>query len=142
MNKKFFVLTISIFLLSSGYVFAHGDEKAEHKGSMMECKGSMKGCKGSMMEHDESSEQFSKGAVEVGNKICPVSNKPVNSNGGKVQVEYEGKMYNVCCKFCAKDFKKNPEKFVKIVEEEMTKEDATKEMHHKGSSMEKMEHDH
>lgn len=55
--------------------------------------------------------------VEVGNTICPVSGEKVGEMGEVVKVEHNGKVYNLCCSFCAKDFKKDPEKFSKIAEE-------------------------
>ena len=54
---------------------------------------------------------------EVGNKICPVSSEKVGQMGEVVQIEYKGKMYNLCCKMCLKDFNKDPEKFSKKAEE-------------------------
>lgn len=52
----------------------------------------------------------------VDNKICPVSGEKIKEEE-KFQVEYEGKIYNLCCKMCAKDFKKNPEKYIEKLEE-------------------------
>ena len=67
--------------------------------------------------------------VEVGNKICPVSGDKVPVPGEKgamgdelVKYEYNGKIYNLCCPMCIKDFKKNPEKYSKIAEDEVAKE--------------------
>lgn len=60
---------------------------------------------------------FSEGAIEVGNKICPVSGENVTKMGGGVQYEYKGKIYNFCCAMCLKDFQKDPEKYSKIAEE-------------------------
>ena len=57
--------------------------------------------------------------VEVGNKICPVSGNKVGEMGEIVKYEYNGKIYNLCCPACTKDFKKNPEKYSKIAEEEV-----------------------
>jgi YHS domain-containing protein len=57
--------------------------------------------------------------VEVGNAVCPVSGEKVGEMGQVVKHEYNGKIYNLCCAMCAKDFKKDPEKYVKIVEEAM-----------------------
>ncbi len=57
-------------------------------------------------------------AVEVGNKLCPVSGQAVGEMGPIVKHEYNGKIYNLCCKMCAKDFDKDPEKFSKMAEEE------------------------
>jgi len=57
-------------------------------------------------------------AEEVGNKICPVSGEKVGEMGEVVKYEYKGKIYNLCCKMCIKDFKKDPEKFSQKAEEE------------------------
>ena len=63
-------------------------------------------------------------AVEVGNKICPVSGNRVDDKkmGEPVKYEYKGKIYNLCCKMCIKDFQKNPKKYSKIAEAEAVKE--------------------
>ena len=67
-------------------------------------------------------------AIEVGNKICPVSGEKILPPGEKsemgeaVKYEYNGKLYNLCCPMCVKDFKKNPEKYSKIAEDEVAKE--------------------
>ena len=76
---------------------------------------------------DQHSEASAK-AVAVGNKICPVSGDKVPPPGKKGAMgeagkyEYKGKIYNLCCKMCIKDFKKNPEKYSKIADEEAAKE--------------------
>ena len=62
------------------------------------------------------------GPIEVNNKICPVSGEKVGQMGEPIKVEHEGKMYNLCCPMCVKDFNKDPAKYVKIVEEELGKE--------------------
>ena len=111
----------------------HEEHEHEHKGSMMH-EEHMKSDE-SMMNHEESEEDL----VKVGNKICPVSGEKVGEMGDVVQVEYNGKLYNLCCKMCKKDFMKNPEKYSAIAEAEVKKdneEDMEKEMqeHH--------DHDH
>jgi YHS domain-containing protein len=59
-------------------------------------------------------------AVDVGNKICPVSGEKIGSMEGEpVKVEYKGKSYNLCCPMCAAEFKKHPEKYVKQVNKEL-----------------------
>ena len=50
------------------------------------------------------------GLVEAGNKFCPISGDKVTEKGGSVV--YKGKKYGLCCPMCAKDFKKDPEKFI------------------------------
>jgi YHS domain-containing protein len=62
---------------------------------------------------------------EVGNKICPVSGEEVGAGGMEpVRYEYEGKIYNLCCTGCIAEFKNNPEKYIRIVEEEMKNQKA------------------
>ncbi len=69
----------------------------------------------------------SKDAIEVGNKICPVSGDKVPAPGENgtigdkpVKVEYKGKIYNLCCPMCIKDFKNNPEKYSGIADKEVS----------------------
>jgi YHS domain-containing protein len=65
--------------------------------------------------------------IEINNKICPVSHEEVGANGMTPhKVTYKGKIYNLCCSMCDKDFNKDPEKYVKIMEEEVASE--TKKM--------------
>jgi cytochrome c oxidase subunit 2 len=59
--------------------------------------------------------------VNVGNKICPISGEKVGIMGPAVPLEYKGKVYNLCCAGCVATFKYDPEKHVKVVEEEMGK---------------------
>ena len=72
-------------------------------------------------------------AVDAGNKICPVSGEKIPVPGEKgamgeaVHYEYNGKIYNLCCSMCVRDFKKNPEKYSKIADEEAAKEQEAQE---------------
>ena len=128
MKTKLMILTTTIFLSCSGTLFAHeGMEHDEGMEAVDHAKGAMMNNQmGSMMEHQEGTEEGAK-AVEVGNKICPVSGDEISAPGEEgemgesVQYEYNGKIYNLCCKMCVKDFKKNPEKYSKIAEDEVAK---------------------
>lgn len=51
--------------------------------------------------------------VDVGNKLCPVSDDPVS---GTDFVEYQGKRYGLCCPMCKAMFLKNPEKHIAQME--------------------------
>ena len=62
------------------------------------------------------------GPIEVGNKICPVSGENVYEKGEPFKFEHNGKIYNLCCKMCVKDFKADPEKYSKIAEEAAAKD--------------------
>lgn len=50
-------------------------------------------------------------AVKVNNEICPVSGDKVNMKN-PVMVEYNDKIYNLCCPACIEPFKSNPEKYI------------------------------
>ncbi len=49
-------------------------------------------------------------ATYVRNSACPVSDDDIVEKEA-VMVEYDGKIYNLCCSACVKHFKKFPEKF-------------------------------
>ncbi|MCA9405944.1 MAG: TRASH domain-containing protein [Candidatus Omnitrophica bacterium] len=55
--------------------------------------------------------------------------------GDPYQIEYDGKIYNLCCSMCAKDFQKDPEKFIKKINEELELENAEHDHNHE-------DHDH
>ena len=60
-------------------------------------------------------------SIDVGNKICPVLNEKIDEKS-KATYEYGGKIYNFCCASCIDEFKKDPGKYIKKIEEEMQKE--------------------
>lgn len=57
--------------------------------------------------------------IEVGNKICPVSGDKVGAMSKSVKMSHNGKVYNLCCGMCVKDFNANPDKYTKIAEDEV-----------------------
>lgn len=54
---------------------------------------------------------------KVNNTICPVTGNPIDMKN-PVTIEYNGKIYNLCCSMCTVTFKANPEKYSKIAEEQ------------------------
>ncbi len=68
-------------------------------------------------------------AVNAGNKICPVTGEKID---GKTTYEYQGKIYNFCCPACIDEFKKDPDKYIKKVEEELKSEPKNTMQEHKG----------
>ncbi len=106
MKAKLMILATVALLFHPGYTFAQEDmNHNEHMGSTM--------------QHQDEQTTTSPQAVEVGNKFCPVSGNKVDDGkmGEAVKIEHNGKIYNLCCPMCIKDFKKNPEKYIKILEE-------------------------
>ncbi len=57
-------------------------------------------------------------AVDAGNKICPVLGEPIDE-AAKTTYEYEGKIYNFCCAGCIDEFKKEPQKYIDKVNQEL-----------------------
>lgn len=55
--------------------------------------------------------------VDAGNKICPVSGEKIAPEGD-VTYEYRGKMYHFCCAACIPEFKRDPEKYIAVVNKE------------------------
>ncbi len=94
-------------------------------------------------EHEHGVTETSKAAVSgeavnVGNKICPVSGENIKEKT-KATYEYQGKIYNFCCPMCIDEFKKNPEKYIKKIEQESqaeSKGQAAHEGHEMGSMQE------
>jgi len=54
---------------------------------------------------------------KVNNTICPVTGEKVFMQK-PVTVEYNGKVYNLCCPACVGAFKADPEKYVKKIAEQ------------------------
>jgi len=57
-------------------------------------------------------------AVDAGNKICPVTGEEIDE-AAKATYEYEGKTYNFCCAGCIDEFKKEPQKYIDKVNQEL-----------------------
>jgi YHS domain-containing protein len=55
------------------------------------------------------------GAVAV-QKTCPVMGKEINKD---IYRDYKGQRIYFCCPMCPPEFDKDPEKYVKIVDEEL-----------------------
>ena len=100
--NKVITLTLGVILLGGGLVFAQEQSQATADQSQVK-------------------------PIEVGNKFCPISHEEVGKNGMQpYKVTYNGKVYNLCCKMCLKDFNQDPEKYFKMLDEEVAKEKAAK----------------
>ena len=54
-------------------------------------------------------------------KTCIISGDKLGEMGAPFVYEYEGREIKFCCKGCVKDFKKDPAKYVKKIDEEAAK---------------------
>ncbi|HVV00485.1 MAG TPA: YHS domain-containing protein [Verrucomicrobiae bacterium] len=48
---------------------------------------------------------------------CVVSGEKLNEMGKPYEYEYKGREIKFCCKDCVKDFNKNPQKYIKKLEQ-------------------------
>jgi len=105
MNTKSLMLSVGLIALSAGFLIG--------------CAGSKGSCSMCSMHSTKSvSDKVDAQLVKVGNTVCPVSGNKVGEMGPAVPYEYNGKIYNLCCSMCIKDFKADPEKYSKIAEEQ------------------------
>lgn len=117
MRIKLLVVSLITAALIGGFTVQGQSNEGHDHGGKKESKMTEK-------EHgDHGMDQDPEGMIEVGNKICPVSGEKVGEMGDVITYEYNGKIYNLCCAMCAKDFKKNPEKYSKIAEDEVKNND-------------------
>ena len=97
--KKLFVLTAVAVLSVSGFAMAEPDMKMEAAPAAVQAP--------------------KPDLVVVGNKVCPVSGAAIPADQlGKETVEYNGKVYNLCCPACKETFLKDAAKYAKIAEAE------------------------
>ena len=54
-------------------------------------------------------------------KTCVVSGANLGEMGAPFVYEYEGREIKFCCKGCLKDFKKDPAKYIKMIDEAAAK---------------------
>ncbi len=73
-------------------------------------------------------------AVNVGNKVCPVTGEKIDEKT-KATYEYKGKIYNFCCPMCIDEFKKDPGKYIKKIEEELQAQPQEKTEKHEMGTM-------
>jgi YHS domain-containing protein len=50
-------------------------------------------------------------------KTCIISGDKLGEMGDPFVYEYEGRQIKFCCKGCLKDFKKDPAKYIKMIDE-------------------------
>jgi YHS domain-containing protein len=54
-------------------------------------------------------------------KTCIISGDKLGEMGDPFVYEYEGREIKFCCKGCLKDFKKDPAKYIKMIDEAAAK---------------------
>ena len=117
MKAKLLLLVAFVMLLGMTTVVLADETGTEAAAPMnmgdmkMDMNMDMGASENAVMNKEEGQAAAPTGAVEVGNKICPVSGEKIVMEK-KDTVEYNGKIYNLCCSMCKKDFEKDPEKYI------------------------------
>ena len=119
MNTKSLILALAVLGLSSGVVLAY--EGMEHEKGMEVADHEKQSAINKSTDMRVATEEDVKKLPNVGNKLCPVSGNPIDdgSMGEAVKYVYNGKIYNLCCQMCVKDFKKSPEKYSAVAQKEV-----------------------
>lgn len=108
-NKMFKQLLIIFSLVTVLGVFTLAQEQPETKTTeKKECSKDSKCCS---TENKETSSLTSENNLVVWNKVCPVKGEEIDSDAPTV--EYNGKLIGFCCPGCDSKFQKDPEKYLK-----------------------------
>jgi len=103
-------------------VISFAQEKPEtEKKEKKECSDKSSCCSGmkessSKINMDENSETA---AIQIWNKVCPVEGSTVKSDSPSF--EYNGNLIGFCCEDCTAKFKRNPETYLKNLNEDGSK---------------------
>jgi YHS domain-containing protein len=117
---KQLVITFAIISLIGTFAMAQ-EQPTTTNTEKKECTKDSKGCCGSKeaessMNMNESSETAS---LQIWNKVCPIKGEEIDADAPTV--EYNGKVIGFCCPGCDSKFQKDPEKYMKNLNEDGTK---------------------
>ncbi len=113
-NRMRIILVVAMAIFGvSGISFAMSCDMDSHKNS------------GQASEQD--TEKVSK-ATNVGNAICPVTGETIKESE-KATVEYNSKIYNLCCPKCIPDFKNDLIKYSTKAEQSASSEHSMQQGH-------------
>jgi len=114
-------LVITFAIISLFGVFAVAQEQPEttstEKKEKQECS---KSCcsKKEMQSNMQMNESTETATVQIWNKVCPVKGEEVDAEAPTV--EYNGKVIGFCCPGCDSKFQKDPESYMKNLNEDGT----------------------
>jgi YHS domain-containing protein len=115
-------LILIFSLVSFLAVFAVAQEKPEiEKKEKKDCSEKSSCCSGMKesstgINMEKSSETAS---LQIWNKVCPIKGEEIDADAPTV--EYKGKVIGFCCPGCDAKFQKDPEKYMKNLNEDGTK---------------------
>ena len=130
-NKVLMFLVAGIFVLGISklsFAMMCGEHSGHKKIAQTETE------TGTQTQAEADTQALPKETVNAGNKICPVSGEKIDE-ATRATYKYEGKIYNFCCPMCIDEFKKDPEKYIKKIEQELQVE-SKEQAEHKEHEME------
>lgn len=114
-------LLITFAIISLFGVFAVAQEQTEttskEKKEKKECSSTCCGKK-EMQSNLQMNESSETAAVQIWNKVCPVKGEEIDTDAPTV--EYNGKLIGFCCPGCDSKFQKDPDKYLKNLNEDGT----------------------
>lgn len=111
---KQLIFIFSLVSILTAFTFAQDKPETEKK-DKQECSSS---CCGKKESHSEAKMDATDEAavVQIWNKVCPVKGEEIDADAPTV--EYNGKLIGFCCPGCDSKFQKDPEKYMKNLNED------------------------
>ena len=102
-----------VFAIAQDQPESTNTEKKEKQGCLMSCCS-----KKEMQSNMQMNESMETATVQIWNRVCPVRGEEVDVEAPTVK--YNGKVIGFCCPGCDSKFQKDPEKYMKNLNEDGT----------------------
>jgi len=114
---KQLIFIFSLVSILTAFTFAQDKPETEKK-DKKECSHN---CCGTKESHSEAKMDVTDetAVVQIWNKVCPVKGEEIDADAPTV--EYNGKLIGFCCPGCDSKFQKDPEKYMKNLNEDGSK---------------------
>ncbi len=114
---KQLIFIFSVVLVLGAFTFAQ-EQPETTKSEKKECSTNSKGCCSTKETHSEANMEKTDETevVQIWNKFCPVKGEEVDAD--VPTFEYQGKVIGFCCPGCDKKFQKDPETYLKNLNED------------------------
>jgi len=117
---KQLIMILSLVTFFGVLVLAQDNSETTNKEKQSCSKDSSSCCSKQNMHSDMKMESSTETAtVQIWNKVCPVKGEEVDADSPTV--EYNGKVIGFCCPGCDSKFQKDPEKYMKNLNEDGSK---------------------
>ena len=119
---KQLIIILSLVTFFGVLVLAQDNSETTNKEKQSCSKDSSSCCSKQNMHSDmkmESSTETETATVQIWNKVCPVKGEEIDADSPTV--EYNGKVIGFCCPGCDSKFQKDPEKYMKNLNEDGSK---------------------